>query len=113
MMLKDSTGKTLACSIAVADSFWKRAKGLLGRKSVELDEGLLLVNCSSVHMIGMRISLDVLFLDENYSVLSLRERLSPFKTASHKSAKHTLELAAGAAHKYGINVGDRIRLEVI
>jgi len=110
-LLKDSRGNTLADSIAVASSFWSRTKGLLGKKSLSFDEGLLITNCSSIHMFGMRMPLDIVFLSEDFTVLALRKKLSPFWLASHSKARHTLELAAGAVEQLGIEIGDKVSIE--
>ena len=59
----------LADHATVADNFWRRLRGLLGRSGLEAGEGLVIRPCNSVHMLGMRFPLDVLYLDRAGTVL--------------------------------------------
>jgi hypothetical protein len=43
--------------VAVADRWWPRFRGLLGRDRLPEGEGLLLTPCRSIHMLGMRFPL--------------------------------------------------------
>ena len=54
-------GQVLA-SLAVADTWWLRTRGLLGRDGV--DGALLLRPARSVHTLGMRFPIDVAFCDD-------------------------------------------------
>lgn len=82
--------------IEVADDFWQRFCGLMGRKQLEDGEGLLLRHCSSIHTCFMKFSIDVVYLDRNFKVLDY-ETVRPWKIGSLiKGAHHVLELPAGA-----------------
>ena len=59
-------------------SFLSRAKGLLGRKALGSEEGILLFPCNSIHMLFMKFAIDAVFLDSKGAVLHLCERLSPW-----------------------------------
>ena len=65
----------------VADSFRLRLRGLMGRKSVGSDEGLLLVGSPSIHTTFMRFPIDVLFLDRELGVIAVKEGLKPWRIA--------------------------------
>src|SRR3954468_19680108 len=67
----------LACRASMADSFWRRLRGLLGRDGLQQGEGLVIVPCNSVHMLGMRFPLDVLHLDKVGTVLRVLPDLKP------------------------------------
>jgi len=62
--------------IKYADTFWLRLRGLLGTQTIERQEGLFLENCRRVHSMGMKYSIAVFYLDENYVVLG-KEILRP------------------------------------
>ncbi len=49
----------------VADTFPKRAKGLLGRTGLPPRTGLLIPKCNAIHTIGMRFPIDAEFLDRH------------------------------------------------
>lgn len=80
-----------------ADNFFKRFKGLMLRKHLAKDGGLLLKKCKSVHTCFMKFSIDVIYLDENFIVVG-KESLAPYKIGKYfKRAKHVLELNKGVA----------------
>ncbi|NPV90013.1 MAG: DUF192 domain-containing protein [Firmicutes bacterium] len=98
---------TLGDRVSVADGFWTRLKGLLGRRELESGEGLLLIPCASVHTMGMKFSIDVVFVSVAGRVLRVVPRLAPGKIgASVRGARYVLELPAGGA--VGVEPGDQI-----
>ena len=103
-------GRTVCEHCAVADSPWPRMRGLLGRRELPREEGLLIEPTWSVHMFFMRFAIDALFLDRDGVVLRVAEGLAPWRMASHRGARSVLELAAGEAGRRGIGVGDRLDL---
>jgi hypothetical protein len=94
----------------VADHLLARMRGLLGRRRLERDEGLLLKPAPSVHTFFMRFPIDAVFLDRDGSVLKVRSHLRPWRVAGARGAHATLELAAGEAARRGIDQGDRLEL---
>jgi uncharacterized membrane protein (UPF0127 family) len=100
---------TPACQrCAVADRFWPRFRGLQLRPRLEADEGLLLRPCGSVHTFFMRFPIDVVFLDDDLRVLSVRPGVRPWRAAAHRGAKAVLELPEGAAAAAGLLPGVRL-----
>ena len=92
--------------IVVADTFMSRLVGLLNKKYLSVDEGLLLTNCSSIHCFFMKITIDVVYLSKDMEVLYI-ETVRPWRIGKIvKKTNHVLELAEGAADK--ISVGDRL-----
>lgn len=91
------TGMILAREAVAANTFYKRLRGLLGKRSLEMGrEGLLLSPCSAVHTLGMRFPLDLLFLNEAGEVLQAIAALPPGRFSPLvKGAFFVLELPAG------------------
>jgi hypothetical protein len=59
-------------------------------------EGLLLMPASSVHTLGMRFNIDVVFLSRQMRILSLAENVTPWRIViAPKGTARVLELAAG------------------
>jgi hypothetical protein len=52
-VVHDESGVPVGSEVAVADSWWSRFRGLLALPPLADDEGLLLLDCPSVHTIGM------------------------------------------------------------
>jgi len=94
-------------NIRVADTFFSRLVGLLSRKSLSDTEGLLLKPCGSIHTIGMRFSIDVLFLDRENKVLGLADNVQAnrFRFAP-RHTESVLEIAEGNRIRTGINLDD-------
>lgn len=104
-------GAELGSTVAVADRWWARLKGLLGAPQLGPGEGLLLTPCRAVHMLGMRWPLDVAFADAELRVVALYPALPPrARTAWHREAVHALELPPGTLQLTGTRVGDRLRM---
>ena len=102
----------LADRAAVADSFWLRLRGLLGRNGLGAGEGLVIVPCNSVHMIGMRFPVDVLHLDRSGTVVRVLTDLQPGQFGPLVRRSHTaVELPAGTLAASGTVEGDRVSLE--
>lgn len=102
-------GRMLGHRIRVADRFWPRLKGLLGRKGLDPGEGLLLSPCRSVHTLGMSFSIDVLLVDSNLKIIALYPELgSRARTRWHRNAAHVLELPAGSIEATGSCIDDQL-----
>jgi uncharacterized membrane protein (UPF0127 family) len=101
----------------VAERFFDRLVGLMGRDRLEPGEGLLFPECRSVHMWFMRIPIDIVFLargeaDGDREVVAVFEQVRPWKLLPVGSgrARDALELPSGTAGRAGIAVGDRLCL---
>jgi len=89
-------------------NIFERMRGLLFRKKLMPDQGLWIEPCPSVHTIGMRYSIDVVFIDEAGLVLKVVNNLSPMRMAMCKNAVASLELLAGMANKFNIHSGQKL-----
>lgn len=93
-------------SVIRANNFKTRLVGLLNKKSLGYDEGLLLMNCNSIHCFFMKFTIDAVYLSKNMEVL-YKETVKPWKIGKRvKYCAHVLELHEGAAKN--ISVGDII-----
>lgn len=108
-LLNSRTGKRIATSVILADSFWLRLRGLLGRPVLKPYEGLWLIPCQQVHMLGMRYPLSIWFINSQGEVYQIIDQLDPGKISPRIREAHSiLELPAGWAQKTGTQVGDLI-----
>jgi uncharacterized protein len=103
-------GEVICERCLLADTPWTRVRGLLGRRRLEADEGLLLRPAGSVHTFFMRFAIDVVFLDREDTVVKVVPGLRPWRFAAARRAKRTLELAAGAASRARLVPGERLVL---
>lgn len=105
-------GARLLHSVAVADTFLTRLRGLLFRPMPAAGEGLLLTRCGQIHTFGMRYAIDALFLSKDGDVLHIERRLAPGRAGPFVAGcRQVLELSAGEAERCGIREGDRLQAE--
>ncbi|MDD4601999.1 hypothetical protein SDC9_14761 [bioreactor metagenome] len=111
MKVKNHTKQALLANQArMADSFFKRLRGLLGTKQLPMGEGLIIKPCSSVHTFGMAYHIDVLFIDKDNSIVKIAADLGPRQMAVCSGSAYVIELPAGTATQTNTVVGDQIRL---
>ena len=105
-------GSVLGTRIGLADRWWLRLRGLLGREALSAGEGLILRPCRAIHMRGMAFPLDVAFLDRSGAVVAAYHSIPPgARTRWHKAARDALELPAGTLVASGTAIGDTIVLD--
>lgn len=103
------TGAVLGTRVEHANSFWTRFKGLMGRKTLPQGDGLLIVPCNSIHMMGMKFSIDALFLSRDGVVMKVASDCLPGSFGPMvKGARAVLELPAGTAEAAGVKESDRL-----
>ncbi len=110
-VVRKEDGTVVCARCAVADSAWRRTKGLLGRASLDEEEGILLRPGGSIHMFFMRFPIDAVFLDRDLHVLRVAAGLKPWRMASKRGAKAVLELPAGRCARIGLGAGARLVID--
>lgn len=102
-------GSVLGTRIALADRWWQRLRGLIGRSALDPGEGLILRPCRAVHMAWMAFPLDIAFLDQRGGVVATYHGLAPgARSKWHPDALDALELPAGTLERTGTVNGDTI-----
>lgn len=109
--LLNVAGRSTPVLVEVAQTSVERMVGLLGRDGLSDDAGLLLRPCGAVHTFGMRFAIDVVFLDRKQQVLEIQHEVPPRRALFKIRALQVLELAAGAAERHRIRVGDTLAFE--
>lgn len=80
-----------------------RRRGLLGQTRV--DGALFLPGVRAVHTVGMRIVIDVAYLDARGAVVEIT-RLRPWRVGrKRRHAAAVLEAAAGSFERWGVHLG--------
>jgi uncharacterized membrane protein (UPF0127 family) len=109
--LKKADGTVICARCDVSDSPLKRMRGLLGKASLERDEGMLFRPAGSIHMFFMRFPIDAVFCTRELEVIDVERDLQPWKTAGRKGAKVVVELPVGAAAE--VRPGDLLVLDTL
>lgn len=89
--------------VPVADTFFKRLWGLMGKDVHTDSDGLFLADCARVHTCFMKCPIDVLYLGPDLQVLDA-ETLAPWRMGKKvRRARHVLELPAGRLDGVDLN----------
>ena len=102
--------KTLEYSVGIADHYFLRLRGLIGRNVKELG-GLWIVPCNQIHMFFMKEPIDAVYLSKNGTVLKIEADI-PTGTICKpvRSCRQVLELPAGMAEQLFIHCGDTVTI---
>ena len=101
-------------TLEIADTDDKRERGLMFRKSMAADHGMIFVfEVADSYRFWMKntwIPLDIVFLDAGGKVIEVEARKAKDETSMgpDEPAKYVIELNAGTAETIGLTKGDRI-----
>ncbi len=99
--------------IKSATTFCDRFFGLMGKKSMSKNYGLLLAPCKSIHMLFMRFSIDAIYIDKNFVIKKIVPNLKTwFGISFCMNAWGVVEVIAGEAERLNLKVGDTLKFEV-
>ena len=90
-----------------ASSFFRRFMGLMYRREMADDHGLLLTPCNEIHTFGMKFDIDTVALSKEGEVLFIDKAVPPHKARKRVAGCYKmLEVNAGICDKLGVSVGD-------
>ena len=115
LSIETAAGDAHAFQVEIAETGAQRAQGLMFRRQMAADAGMLfLFGGSEVRAMWMKntlIPLDMLFIDETGKIVRIEERTVPHSERAIVSGgpvAAVLELNAGTASRLGIKPGDRV-----
>lgn len=110
-----STADSVTIEIEIADDPGSRSVGMMYRKSMRDDRGMLFIfeetKIQSFWMLNTPLSLDMIFVSPDSTINTIHERTTPHSRESHSStalSKYVVEVVAGFCDKHGIQVGDKV-----
>jgi uncharacterized membrane protein (UPF0127 family) len=107
--LRKNSQEVLFAKMTIADSFFLRVKGLLGKKDLTKDEALWIHKCNSIHTFGMKFALDCIFLDKNLVVKQLRKNIKPQRLVLPIwGADSVIECKSGTLDQFNLKPGDQL-----
>lgn len=107
-----AAGVELAGDVQIAASFRERAVGLLGRRELRSDEGMLFEPGGGIHTLWMQMCIDVAFLDRDLRVLKISAAVPPWRLRfAPRGTRYTLELASGKLAACNLRVGEQLKLQ--
>ena len=99
-------------NLEMAQTFWARLRGLLGRQEFPAGQGLLFEKTNSIHTFFMNFPIDVVFLDRNMVICSAASELKPWRLLPPVwRASYCLELPSGTLKQSDTRKGDQLYVE--
>jgi len=92
-----------------ADTLYTRSKGLLGRKGISDNEGLVIIGCRCIHSYFMRFPICAIFIDKNNKVVKVIENFKVNRMSGYYIwADKVIELPPWKAQSTSTLIGDII-----
>jgi uncharacterized membrane protein (UPF0127 family) len=112
----DSLGNTkIKIDLEIADNEYERQLGLMNRKSMEENQGMLFIfefeRMQSFWMRNTLIPLDILFINKDKKIVTIHKNTKTLSAQSYPStapAIYVVELVGGFTDKHNIVIGDKI-----
>lgn len=117
--------RDLVTKAEVVQSDASKKKGLSGRESLEIDQGMLFVfNRSGIYpfwMKDMKFAIDIIWIDENKKIVYIAENAPPepgkkdselFRYVPKNNSQYVLEINAGLSKLHNIQIGDAVNFEL-
>lgn len=106
-------------NLEVVTSLEDQKRGLSNRDSLDYDTGMLFLykdsKIRSFWMKEMKFSIDIIWIDENNTIIGIEENISPDsypkKFISPKPIPFALELVGGWSREHGISVGEEVEFQ--
>jgi uncharacterized membrane protein (UPF0127 family) len=112
MIRNTARQSVIAEKISIADSFFSRFMGLMGKKTLPEGSCLIITPCNSIHMFFMRFPIDALFLDKDNTVVYILEGIKPWRLSKIVWNAHSvIELPQGTIRKSRTSEGDRLIID--
>jgi uncharacterized protein len=110
LRLTKTDGTIVAEPLEEATNIWSRGIGLMGRRGLPPNGGLLIHRCNGIHMMFMRFPIDAVFLDKRGAVLRVYEDVRPWigVVPFVFRADKVAELPTGAVRRHAIKAGDQL-----
>jgi YVTN family beta-propeller protein len=122
IMSAENASTTQDVYVDIADDSEERSRGLMFKKSLEWNNGMLFVfeneKVRSFWMKNTYVPLDMIFVDSNFTIVDIERNARPCIENdscqiydSDYPAKFVLEVNAGFVEKNDISIGDRLSLD--
>jgi len=108
VLRREDDGEVLCDRCVLADTLWRRLRGLIGHRKLDAGAGIVLRPSWTVHTFFMRYPIDAVFVDADQLVMKVAPNLRPWKWATCRGARDVVELRAGECERARVAVGQRL-----
>ncbi|HTX43836.1 MAG TPA: DUF192 domain-containing protein, partial [Methanocella sp.] len=113
----NANGTVTTIYVEVADTPQAQQRGLMERASLDEHNGMLFVfsvdGPESFWMENTPLPLDMIFVNHELAIVDINHNATPYSRdvfTSKESCRYVVEVNGGFCDKYGIGVGDRMRI---
>jgi len=111
LVVNRTRGLIIADQVEMATSFWARARGLIGRRSLSEGFGLAIIPCQAIHMAFVAMPLDIAHVDRNGRIVQILHGIKPWRLGPIVlQSAWVVELPSGTVDATGTRVGDLVEL---
>lgn len=108
-LISSRTQAVIVENLQIANKPWSRIRGLLFKPALASNQGLALIPCNSIHSLGMRYAIDVIYLDKKNQVVKCSSDFKPNSLGPIVfKANAVIELPAGRLRGLDVRVGDQL-----
>lgn len=116
LVFTKSNGDTISkIDIEIADDDTQRQVGLMMRRSMKLDQGMLFIfdleAYQSFWMKNTIMALDIIYVNSQKEIVTIYKNAKPYSEESlpsSKPAQYVVEVIAGYTDQFGIKEGDKV-----
>jgi uncharacterized protein len=109
LLMNKSSNTVISENLIMADTFFKRLKGLMFTKDLTAQDALHIIPCNEIHTFFMNYSIDVLYLDKDKNILHMDEEMEPGKIGKKvKNAISVVELTSGRIKAADLKLGQAV-----
>ena len=113
MIINKTKGTVIAKRFNVCKSAFRKFKGLMFSKQKNLVFMFDKKVKHSIHMFFVFYPIDIIFLDENFNVVELKQSLKPWKIYFPKQEyKYFIELNIRAISRSKTQIGDKVMFDI-
>lgn len=99
--------------VLFATTLFARMQGLLGRKALGTETAMVIDPCSSIHTLGMKFPIDVVFLDSKNKITAIAHAVKPgrFWVSGGWSCRRVIESETGCLDLSRLHIGDALEVK--
>lgn len=112
-LVNSNTGQEIATDVRLANTFWKRLKGLMFTESLPAGQALCIYPCSSIHTYFMKYPIDILYVSDEGTILGYEQGLQPGRIGKKVSGTQSvIELPPKTIEQSGTKIGHKLQMSM-
>ena len=98
--------------VTITETLLERNRGLLVLAPLQHGQGLLIMNCMSIHTLGMHYPIDLIYLNRALQIIKLVSAIAPRRASICWRARSVLEAYPGSINALDLHIGMQMSCEL-